>query len=103
MKKLGISIGLFFALTACSKPAAIVITQADSERAKTMNPTATTELLLEGQKLYNQHCLKCHQYEPTKFTTKTWTKYMPEMTGLAKIDQTTSDKILLYVSTFSKK
>jgi len=28
---------------------------------------------------------------------------MPEMAGLAKIDQTTSDKILLYVSTFSKK
>jgi cytochrome c5 len=103
MKKLGISIGLFFALTSCSKPTAIVITQADSERAKTMNPNATTELLLEGQKLYDQHCLKCHQFHPTKFGSKTWNKYMPEMTGLAKIDQTTSDKILLYVTTYSKK
>lgn len=103
MKKLGISIGLFFALASCSKPAAIVITQADSERAKTINPTATTELLLEGQKLYDQHCLKCHQFHPTKFGAKTWKKYMPEMASLAKIDQITSDKILLYVSTFSKK
>ena len=103
MKKLGISIGLFFALVSCSKPTAIVITQADSERAKTMNPNASTELLLEGQKLYDQHCLKCHQFHPTKFGAKTWIKYMPEMKGLAKIDQTTSDKILLYVSTFSKK
>ena len=103
MKKLGIKIGLFLVLGACSKPAAIVITQVDSERAKTINPKATTELLLEGQKLYDQHCLKCHQFHPTKFTAKTWIKYMPEMAGLAKIDQTTSDKILIYVSTFSKK
>ena len=46
MKKLGISIGLLLCMASCSKPAAIVITQADSERAKTMNPNATTELLL---------------------------------------------------------
>ncbi len=103
MKKLAIKIGIFLALTSCSKPAEIVITHADVERIKEMNPNVTTETILDGQKLYNQHCLKCHQFHPTKFTAKTWIKYMPEMTGLAKIDQTTSDKILLYVTTYSKK
>jgi len=103
MKKLGIKIGLFLALASCSKPAAIVITHADVERIKEINPNVTTETILDGQKLYNQHCLKCHQFHPTKFTSKTWIKYMPEMAGLAKIDQATSDKILLYVSSFSKK
>jgi len=103
MKRLVISIGLLFVFAACSKPAAIVITHADVERIKATNPNVTTDALFDGQKLYDQHCLKCHQFHPTKFTSKTWSKYMPEMTGLAKIDQATSDKILLYVSTFSKK
>lgn len=103
MKKLAIKIGIFLALASCSKPAEIVITHADVERIKEMNPNVTTETILDGQKLYNQHCLKCHQFHPTKFGAKTWIKYMPEMTGLAKIDQTTSDKILLYVTTYSKK
>ena len=103
MKKLAIKIGIFLALASCSKPAEIVITHADVERIKEMNPNVTTETILDGQKLYNQHCLKCHQFHPTKFGAKTWNKYMPEMTGLAKIDQTTSDKILLYVTTYSKK
>lgn len=98
MKKVVFTFGLFLAMVSCSKPAAIVVTQADATRVN-----VTTEALLEGQKLYDQHCMKCHQFHPTKFTTKTWAKYMPEMAGAAKIDQATSDKILLYVSTFSKK
>jgi cytochrome c5 len=103
LKKIIINCGLLFALLSCGKPAAIVVNQSDADRAKLIDPAATTETLLEGQKLYDKHCLKCHQFHPTKFTTKTWTKYMPEMAGAAKIDQATSDKILLYVSTFSKK
>ena len=103
MKRLGISIGLLLALVSCSKPTTINITHADVERIKAVNPNITSDALFDGQKLYDQHCLKCHQFHPTKFTSKTWSKYMPEMTGLAKIDQATSDKILLYVSTFSKK
>lgn len=105
MKKVLYSLGVVATLVSCSqtKPAAIVVSQADAERAKVLNPNATTETLLEGQKLYDQHCMKCHQFSPTKFGAKTWTKYMPEMASLAKIDNATSDKILLYVSTFSKK
>lgn len=103
MKRLGISIGLLLALVSCSKPTTINVTHADVERIKAVNPNITSDALFDGQKLYDQHCLKCHQFHPTKFTSKTWAKYMPEMTGLAKIDQATSDKILLYVSTFSKK
>jgi cytochrome c5 len=103
MKRIALTAGIILTLSACSKPAAIVVNQADADRAKTTNPNATTEVLLEGQKLYNQHCMKCHQYHPTKFGVKTWTKYMPEMAKYAKIDNATSDKILLYVSTFAKK
>ena len=105
MKKVLYTLGVVATLASCSQiqPAKIVITQADADRAKVTNATATTETLLEGQKLYDQHCMKCHKFHPTQFGEKKWAKYMPEMANLAKIDQVTSDKILLYVSTFSKK
>jgi mono/diheme cytochrome c family protein len=98
MKKLVLSIGLFLAITtSCSNPTSSAIV------SQTETNNTNSEILLEGQKLYDQHCMGCHQFKPVEFKAKKWARYMPKMARKSKIDKKTSDKILLYVSTFSKK
>jgi cytochrome c5 len=103
MKKLMFLASAALFVVACGQVKEVVITQADADRVSATYPGTTTETLLEGQKLYNTHCMKCHQFVPSKFSEKTWRKYMPEMGKLAKIDAKTEESILRYVATFSKK
>ena len=103
MKKIVYLVGILLFTVACGDTKEVVISQVDAERASTIFPGTTTEILLQGQKLYNVHCMKCHQFSPTKFKVHTWEKYMPEMGKLANIDSKTQETILKYVATFSKK
>lgn len=103
MKKIILASIVGVTLFSCASKKEIGITELDVERAKVKFPEMTSEMLLSGQKLYAEHCTKCHNFSAGKYSEKKWEHNMPEMAKLAKIDSKTEQAILRYLITFSKK
>jgi cytochrome c5 len=103
MKKIILAMIIGASLSSCASKKETCIIDADVERAKVRFPEMTSDMLLNGQKLYTTHCTKCHNYAPGRFSEKKWEHNMPEMSKLAKIDSKTESTILQYLITFSKK
>ena len=99
---LTVSVLLFAACAA--KKTAVVISDADANRASAKYPGATLATLQQGKMLYENNCGKCHGLKsPTAYNEEQWGKHVKRMAPKAKIDKPTEDLILQYVVTMSGK
>ena len=102
MKKIYISIAIaacISVLVACHKKGYPTATK-DAAPAVVY----TQAQLVEGQKLYNDNCGKCHElHEASEFTIHKWGKILPEMTEKAELQKDKSDLLTAWVNTNAKK
>jgi cytochrome c5 len=105
MKTISILIVSVLLLAACAaKKTAVVISDADANRASAKYPGATLATLQQGKMLYENNCGKCHGLKsPTAYNEEQWGKHVKRMAPKAKIDKPTEDLILQYVVTMSGK
>jgi cytochrome c5 len=105
MKTISILTASMLLLAACAaKKTAVVISDADANRASAKYPGATFATLQQGKMLYENNCGKCHGLKsPTAYNEEQWGKHVKRMAPKAKIDKPTEDLILQYVVTMSGK
>jgi len=105
MNKIILASAIALALAACAaKKTAVVISDADANRASAKYPGATLATLQQGKMLYENNCGKCHGLKsPTAYNEEQWGKHVKRMAPKAKIDKPTEDLILQYVVTMSGK
>ncbi len=105
MKTISILTVSVLLLAACAaKKTAVVISDADANRASAKYPGATLATLQQGKMLYENNCSKCHGLKsPTAYNEEQWGKHVKRMAPKAKIDKPTEDLILQYVVTMSGK
>jgi cytochrome c5 len=105
MKTISILTVSVLLLAACAaKKTAVVISDADANRAAAKYPGATLASLQQGKTLYEDNCGKCHGLKsPTAYNEEQWGKHVKRMAPKAKIDKPTEDLILQYVVTMSGK
>ena len=105
MKTISILTVSLLLLAACAaKKTAVVISDADANRASAKYPGATLATLQQGKMLYENNCGKCHGLKsPSAYNEEQWGKHVKRMAPKAKIDKPTEDLILQYVVTMSGK
>ena len=84
------------AVAACSHKTA---TETSASTEKTSSASVTYEQYMEGKKVYQQYCGKCHGLKsPGDYTAERWVKLIDKMAGRAKIDENQKEQIYRYVS-----
>ena len=64
----------------------------------------TPAQLVEGQKIYNDNCGKCHElHEASEFTIHKWSKILPEMTEKAELPKDKTALLTAWVNANAKK
>lgn len=86
MKKNLIYLSLIL-LAGCAAPL-IEPTQQDATRASARWEGTDLNALIEGKKLYTQHCGNCHKlFRPAQFTEEKWLHELPKMKTKASIGE----------------
>ena len=101
MKKTGtiiaVAMGILI-LAACHKKGFPTATK-DAHPAATYTP----QQLADGQKVYDQHCDKCHEFhEPAEFTARKWGKILPSMIEKAELTKKDAEVLTAWVNANAK-
>ena len=86
--------------TASAKPApaAYAPSEAQLKMALTRWPGATSDELVEGNKIYSNQCTQCHKNFPVEqFTEKKWLHEIDEMAPKAKLSAEEKTKLTKYL------
>jgi len=104
MKKTGYAIAICIFIAACHPKS---IPQTDKNEAKTETPVkVNTERdlsVIEGEKLYQSSCGKCHDLkDPSEYTASEWKPIMERMAPKARLTMEQKIDVMTYVTSKAK-
>ena len=93
-------------LTACSHkstPTAAAAPKAKEAPAQFNMMSAASPSVIEGEKVYNAKCGKCHDLKkPSEYNAKEWTSIMRSMAVKAKLNNVEKSDVMAFVANGAK-